>query len=569
MELTFKPLTIVLSINEDCINQQSFTKDINKFININFTKLYNLIIVANKVSSQTTSQIATIIGGLVAEHNFVKAYLRKQSNYVGHGFSYAIANAQKLLKSKYVLFLNIDDNLNEDFWGAINDLDNKDLDFLLYSSLCKNQQNVNFKNVVSKNKGKQFPLDCKPIFYNVNFLTSKLDYYFEDYYKDFMSHMFLINSLEKSASGEFIHKDVLVPNSNKILNRKRINDNISKLFFTKTPDMNGLSAIIAFRNENSEVERTIKSIRWTTKNLNIMLIDDCSDDNYDYEKIADLYHCEYIKNEKRIGSAGSKNKGGYLCKTPYFCFFDAHMRLYKQDWDKMCIGFLQKHPNAIISSRTCYMSLTDADIDGKSFVKNECSYGDDQKGVSWCCYISMNKGYSFDPKWTNEYIDKNNKNKLSPVACVLGACYAIKTDWWKTIGGFNEIQQYGLEESLMSIKTWLYGGECFVVKDWGVGHLYRNVNPNPVSGNDIDANRLSLINFFYHNDEKTKNQLISELKNRIGEHNYKQVCEKYKDVEKIVEQNAEDFWKNKTSDRTMKWFFANVNNKVCPENEKN
>lgn len=531
------------------------------------------------------TEISNIIGGDNIQHNFIKAYARKESNYIGHGFSYSIAKAQKLIKSKFVLFLTLNDSLNNDFWKVIENLDNEDKtligdddaiipqglpinDFILYSSKCKNRSSVKFEDLIIKEKGNNFPFDCsQAVLYNVNFLVTKLKYYFEDYYDVFMNHMFLLNCLQNGANGEFIQKDILTSENNKqltVYGQKEIIKHIHKLYYTDTfADKPQLTAIIAFRNEKSEIERTVKSIRFTTKNVDILLVDDCSDDNYDYKSIADLYKCKYIRNEKRLGSAGSKNKGGYLCQTPNFCFFDGHMRLYHQDWDEMCIKLLDEHPKAIISSRTVYMSLTDAKHDIVPLVRNEYVEGKNAEGVSYCSYIRMDSGFAFDPKWTDKLIDKDADHQLSPVSCVLGACYAIKTDWWKTIKGFEEIQQYGLEESLMSIKSWLYGGECYLVKNWGVGHIYRSKNPNPVSGNDIDANRLSLINFFYYNDEENRIKYTKELKDRIGENSFKKVVELYNKVRDKVENNAEEFWTK--APRNLKWFFTNINNKVCSD----
>lgn len=49
-----------------------------------------------------------------------------------------------------------------------------------------------------------------------------------------------------------------------------------------------ITACICFRNEGKEVENTIKSIRSTSKNVEIMICDDCSDDGVDYKAVADI-----------------------------------------------------------------------------------------------------------------------------------------------------------------------------------------------------------------------------------------------------------------------------------------
>jgi glycosyltransferase involved in cell wall biosynthesis len=54
--------------------------------------------------------------------------------------------------------------------------------------------------------------------------------------------------------------------------------------------VNELSVIIAFRNENIEVEYTISEIKRTVgDSVNIILVNDASEDNYDYASIAFKY----------------------------------------------------------------------------------------------------------------------------------------------------------------------------------------------------------------------------------------------------------------------------------------
>ena len=68
--------------------------------------------------------------------------------------------------------------------------------------------------------------------------------------------------------------------------------------YTKeTPEKVELTCIIPFQNEGSEIERTVANIRGTAgANVRIILINDASTDNYDYEWIARHYDCQYYHN---------------------------------------------------------------------------------------------------------------------------------------------------------------------------------------------------------------------------------------------------------------------------------
>lgn len=263
-----------------------------------------------------------------------------------------------------------------------------------------------------------------------------------------------------------------------------------------------ITACICFRNEGEEVENTVKSILETTKHTKILLVDDCSDDGTDYLAVANKYNCEYHRMDERCGSVGTKDWAGRNCMTEYFVLLDGHMRFYQQDWDLKLINLLDKYPKSIISSRTVYMGVKDGKITGdKEYVPR-----------SYCAYMRFDDGYDFDPKWTDKVIDYNDVDEVSNVSCVLGACYATSKSWWKEIDGLHGLNTYGLEESFMSIKTWLMGGECKVTHDFGAGHLYRNINPNRVNSAEIDANRLLLAYLFDYNTA----ELSAKLYKRLG-----------------------------------------------------
>ena len=71
-----------------------------------------------------------------------------------------------------------------------------------------------------------------------------------------------------------------------------------------------MTAIVTFRNEYDEIEKTVACIRATTKNMPIVLVNDASDNDFDYEFVAKKYHCDYLHNLTPSGVA-------YSCGSPY------------------------------------------------------------------------------------------------------------------------------------------------------------------------------------------------------------------------------------------------------------
>lgn len=179
---------------------------------------------------------------------------------------------------------------------------------------------------------------------------------------------------------------------------------------------NTLTVIIPFLNEGKEVYNTVKSLREHSEQaFEIILINDCSTDGYDYKKVAEDFDAIYIEHSKRMGVAASRDEGVRNCSTEYILFLDAHMRTCQRDW----VDFTE----------LCVKWSTD-----------ECTLPED---------------------------------RVIDIPCVLGAAYACSKEYWLHLEGLKGLRSYGLDEQLISLKVWLDGGKCRLIKDVTFGHIFR------------------------------------------------------------------------------------------------
>lgn len=335
---------------------------------------------------------------------------------------------------------------------------------------------------------------------------------------DYYTTHHLIDNDKLIAPSHYVYNEILSKHNIKIYNQQVLypSDNNTEGSYTihhsqaswvrrydEIKSNHLLTACICYRNEGDEVENTIKSILETTSHTKIMLVDDCSDDNYDYKSVADRYHCDYHRMSKRVGSVGAKDYAGHNATSENFVLLDGHMRFYQQrDWDLQLVKLLDKYPQSIISSRTSYISR---DSKGDMIGDDKCDMR------SYCAYMRFDDGFDFDPRWTDKILNYDEEYQVSDVSCILGACYATSKFWWGYIGGLQGLNTYGLEESLLSIKTWMLGGSCKVTHDFAAGHLYRNVNPNTISTENIDASRLYMSYLFDANPTLVSCNLYKRL----------------------------------------------------------
>lgn len=240
-----------------------------------------------------------------------------------------------------------------------------------------------------------------------------------------------------------------------------------------------ITIIIPFLNEREEVKNTLLSIQSTTKaKIPVILINDASDDGYDYESIARQFDCKYVKHEKRIGSGASKEEGIGLCQTTYFLVLDAHMRFYQQGWDQVLLSHLEKNPRSLLCCQT------------KALLKDKSNQVIEEKEHKVRCgaRISFDTKHLFRASWIHTALA--HASTLVDIPCVLGAAYACEKKYWQYLNGFKGLITYGSEEELISIKVWLEGGRCILINDLVVGHIYRKAFPYIVPHADAVYNKL-------------------------------------------------------------------------------
>jgi len=290
---------------------------------------------------------------------------------------------------------------------------------------------------------------------------------------------------------------------------------LQQVFSSKT-NMN-LTIIIPFLNEGVEVLRTVESIRETaTESPAILLINDASEDDYDYRAVAEKYNCTYILHENRMGVANSRQEGVEKCKTEHFLLLDGHMRFYDKGWDKLLLEHLQNNPRALIccQNRTLYKK-----DDGEIYEKESYRRG-------YGAYIDFS---NFRAKWN--YVDPAPFSNIAEIACVYGAAYACNKTYWNRLHGLNGLQTYGSDEQFISMKVWMEGGKCLLTKDVTAGHIYRETFPYEVAKAHIAYNQLYIEELLLPYPIKEKlfaNQ--TRIHNRIFSESYQTLKNNYKEV---------------------------------------
>lgn len=249
-----------------------------------------------------------------------------------------------------------------------------------------------------------------------------------------------------------------------------------------------LTVIITFLNEGEELERTLSEIRKTVADaVEIIVINDGSYDGYAYgEKVA-LYNVHYLVNRHRLGVAASRDLGIALCNTPYFLLLDAHMRFYDRSWATRIVEELQANERQLLccQGRILYKDEETGDFEETNGIST--SYG---------AYFPFQKD-SVWPDITWNYKEQHPKEHTESIPAVLGAAYAASKRYWQRLRGLEGLHNYGADEQYISLKVWLEGGRCTLLKDVVIGHIYRKKAPYLILGRDSIYNLMFIAKLLF------------------------------------------------------------------------
>lgn len=230
---------------------------------------------------------------------------------------------------------------------------------------------------------------------------------------------------------------------------------------------NQLTVIIPFLNEKEEVGNTLHSIRKSVNDeVEIIVINDGSDDGWDYSSEVAPFRATYVVNKHRIGVAANRDYGISICRTPYFLLLDAHMRFYDGEWAERLLSLLKKNDRVLLCCQTRFLSK---DLCGNITVS-------EQLPTTFGALTPFNPN-NFWPDIDWNYHELQPKDKIEPIANVLGAGYATSKRYWEYLHGLQGLRSYGSDEAFISFKVWMEGGKCLLVKDVVIGHIYRQVSP--------------------------------------------------------------------------------------------
>lgn len=271
-----------------------------------------------------------------------------------------------------------------------------------------------------------------------------------------------------------------------------------------------LSVVIAIRNEEEFIQRTVEYLLETTKDeelREIVLVDDASDepvDTYVTQKwcaqILDGYkHAQdkikIMRFNDRQGLIRAKIAGAELSTAPNIFFMDGHCRP-EVDWARPLMNMvnpaLEGEETLKNYERQHPLNLDDLKQRNKLTNSSQLDYVPSYRRIvvpqifdidreTWMDKGSFGLKMMFD--WTFEF---DWFEDLSPYVPILpGGIQLITRKWWEESGRYDSgMLEWGGENIEQSLRAWLCGGEILQTSQSRIGHIFdRPAKPNP--GNSL------------------------------------------------------------------------------------
>lgn len=220
--------------------------------------------------------------------------------------------------------------------------------------------------------------------------------------------------------------------------------------------------VICTSINDRELVNTVQSIRDTAGDKpKLVLVDDMSSTpiaNPDPLGLAKVIH-----NRFQCGVGPSRHIGVIAAQSDYVLLCDAHMR-FTPGWYEALMDRLTSGSPTTVYCTTC-LALQTNRMDPANPVSE---YNGATLNVYGPGRVKPGETQVMEPCW----LPKDQVPDNGEVPLVLGANYAMRRDWFLKLSALRCLRTIGSDEVMLSVKSWLAGGDCRLIRTVRIGHRF-------------------------------------------------------------------------------------------------
>jgi glycosyltransferase involved in cell wall biosynthesis len=292
--------------------------------------------------------------------------------------------------------------------------------------------------------------------------------------------------------------------------------------------MKDLSIVIAYHNEGTDfIMELVSSIQSTidVNNYEIIIVDDGS-----ITPLLPFCSCENIKiinhrTNKGVGAAFDTGVARSFSEN--IILLGSDIRFYTNNWASELLKRINENQKSLIC--TSCVGLNEKNMDFSKRRLTSKHHGAtlllfNDKNTNPSPSVSSTFKSILDAKWQL----KDKTKTIYEIPVILGAAYGVKKSWYEYIDGFWGHKKWGSLEPYISLKSWMFGGNCIIDTTIEIAHIFKlkenektkintpalkDCNFHEIKQEEIFHNKFLIIELLFDDT------MISKIYNYIGNNN--------------------------------------------------
>lgn len=242
-----------------------------------------------------------------------------------------------------------------------------------------------------------------------------------------------------------------------------------------------ISCIIPFKNDWLEVDSVVNNLLATAEDSSEIEIIICNDGSFSHNGkfkplMIDNSVVRVIQNPISRGVGYSLDRGVEAAKGEIIVILGCDIYTQK-GWDTKVIKSVTERPNSI-GCAVCIGDKPDKDGNYHKRYGADLVITVDKDDLPPFSKLRQKKYYAdiFKGRWRTDVVSDDT----SPISCLMGAFYWTSKSYYQYIGGFDTDPkerwqghvQWSTLEPLLSLKSWLVGGGCYIKSDLEATHFF-------------------------------------------------------------------------------------------------
>jgi glycosyltransferase involved in cell wall biosynthesis len=225
-----------------------------------------------------------------------------------------------------------------------------------------------------------------------------------------------------------------------------------------------LTIVFACLNDAINAAATIASIRLTAgERVKIVVVDDASATPLSAMiPFENRKNARFISNAYRCGVGPSRTIGVETADTDWVLICDSHMT-FTNGWYEACERYLSESTASTVWCATCLA------LDSKrTNPDNPASvYQGGTLNILGPDKVNGSRTQVLEGIWHPPPVQDQEE-----IPCAMGAGYFVNREWFIHIDPLRHLRQWGEDELMLSVKSWLAGGSVRYMEKVRIGHKF-------------------------------------------------------------------------------------------------